>query len=446
MALMDTPGEMLLIFALYAWIRGVDADSNVNAASVWMSACGAILGVAFITRGLAAIAIPGAFAAAATIGSARSKLGEDTASDTTQQRHVGTIIPLAVGLIASLCAYAVCWYLPHRPEISRVSGYYLWHQLAPHSPQQVILNIANAWLGDERGAAPFLARHTPVQFALALLWSLYLFLRRKSESTANDPADPPRVSFTGSAAAFPMWWLGFAALFVSFGSYSPSRYYLLFYPALAIAAAFTLVHFKAVCGTILTSRTAVFVLGAYSAYHVGLAMFHHDSVGAAICVGITAVGGGVAVTLIREAAVGSVRRFIEHESAGVIIALGCWAVVNGLYLTDWCVHLSYEQRDAGRWLAKNLPKNAVLIGDCAPGLCMNNSFRVAPVISGLCNDQQPVERYRGSPRYLVILDDADKERWWTTHYPSLVAADRRMALFRGVERFSVGVYPVPDSQ
>ena len=60
MALMDTPGEMLLVFALYAWVRGMPIRRDGAVSRGWLVACGALLAFAFVTRGLAGIAIPAA--------------------------------------------------------------------------------------------------------------------------------------------------------------------------------------------------------------------------------------------------------------------------------------------------------------------------------------------------------------------------------------------------
>ena len=109
------------------------------------------------------------------------------------------------------------------------------------------------------------------------------------------------------------------------------------------------------------------------------------------------------------------------------------------------MHRTYDQRSISRELAARLPTGSVLIGDVAPGLCLYNSFQAVSVIPGLCNDQDTLERFRGTPRYIVILDGKDKERWWTTHYPREVAEDRRIELYRGVERYTVGVYSVPNN-
>ena len=170
MALMDTPGEMLLIVAFYAWARGANDPSGIARSRVWMAACGAILALAFATRGLAGVVIAAAIAAAFFSGRQSGRfhgVSESPSRTAGGQWRLGW---LCGGLVVGLAVYATLWYLPHREEISRVNHYYLWRQILPNSLPRLALNAANAWFGDERGAAPFLMRHTPILLLLAAGW------------------------------------------------------------------------------------------------------------------------------------------------------------------------------------------------------------------------------------------------------------------------------------
>ena len=121
-----------------------------------------------------------------------------------------------------------------------------------------------------------------------------------------------------------------------------------------------------------------------------------------------------------------------------------WAVVNTYWTGDWLLHLSYRQKEADRWLAERLPPNSTLIGDVAPGLCLNNRFKTINVIPGLANDGAVVEQF-GAPRYILILDGSKwREHWWEEHYPDLILPSRRLLTFRNLLRNSldVGVYSV----
>ena len=117
----------------------------------------------------------------------------------------------------------------------------------------------------------------------------------------------------------------------------------------------------------------------------------------------------------------------------------------------WTVHLTFTpEQDAFRlrlrqWLAENLPPGSVLIGDVAPGLCLDNRFQAVSVIPGLCNDQAPVERFAPAPRYIVILDGTWKERWWLQRYPQYVTQEHRIHLFPRLLHWPVGVYTLEQA-
>ena len=203
---------------------------------------------------------------------------------------------------------------------------------------------------------------------------------------------------------------------------------------------------RSVINAVCASRAAVFLVGAFAAYHAALLAWHHATPGSAAAVGMSAILGGTALLLYRAAKMSTHRRARVTAKAITTGLLLCWAGINGYYLADWITHVSFAQRDASRWLAANLPPDTILIGDVAPGLSLYNRFKAVSVIPGLCNDRDPIARFSGLPRAVVILDGRDKEHWWAVHYPDIVAPGRRMALFPNVGRFSVGVYRVPSEK
>jgi len=468
MALMDTPAEMLLVAAFVCWVYGTTSGQRERSDRVWLIGCGVLLAVAFVTRGLAVIALPAPFLAVWIAGRGHASLrtgstpsehvdspapGSEAVPPASLRRRANAVsgssvaaarrgeacISVGAGMAAVLVVYTVFWYLPHRSELAEVNRYYLWHQLLPNSAYRLGLNLLNAWFGDERGAAPFFMRHTPIVFVLSL-GGLVFMLRRaiKSRKARHSGA----VRLEGLAAGFVWWWLALAAVFLSTANYSPSRYYLLFYPAMAISAGVALDHIRVGLRCLLASRLALFLLGAYVAYHAALLVRHHGTAADAWIVGATALAGGVlslGVGSALNSRRGSAQAFSRMAAA---LTVGCWLLINGGYLSDWLTHLEYAQRDASRWLAAALPAGSVVIGDVAPGLCLYNNFEAISVIPGLCNDRQPVERFHGRTRAIVILDGPLKERWWTEHYPRLVAPEKRVRLFPRIGRFPVGVYMV----
>ncbi len=448
MALMDTPGVMLLVFALYAWVRGTAAKHSVRRCRLWLTACGALLGAAIVTRGLAGLAIPAVFLAAwlSVRAPHRSTAppGVTTKEPSKGASWRALSVPIAVGLAAVLLLYFGFWYAPYRDELVRMNRYYVWHQLTPKTAQRLLLNSENAWFGDERGAAPFLMRHSPVLMLLTIDCLITQWLRAGDRSRAGrvDVADGLDSRYTGPAALFLLCWLGCSALFLSVANYTPSRYFLLFYPALAVVAAFSVVNARAVVEAIVASKGGICLLGMYAAYHAALVTWHHAELRSVVAVGIaTAVGGGIALVCSSALRSRPDRLSLLCQVAPVVMLIG-WSSVNIYYLGDWITHLTFEQRDASRWLADNLPQETVLIGDVAPGLCLYNGFEAVSVIPGLCNDNAPLARFAARPRAIVVLDGPTIERWWIDHYPDQITTANRIKLFPHIGPFTVGVYKV----
>ncbi|HLJ56200.1 MAG TPA: glycosyltransferase family 39 protein [Chthonomonadaceae bacterium] len=495
MALMDTPGELLLVCALYAWVRGVEGSFNLR----WMAACGALLAVAAITRSLAGLAVPAVFiavwlgrrrqlatggsgAAAAApeqsfdvadrtgspetadglAGQDQTALGESSRSPAATMRPGWTELPahasrprpgtgptagaaalaLSVGIGIVLAVYYQAWYSRFGWRIEAMSSYYLRHQLLPSSPGRLALNAFNAWLGDERGAAPFLMRHTPVQVLLGGGW-MYWRLRRARYRDA-EPQSETCERHSSPTEWLVVAWLCCAALFLSVASYAPSRYYLIFYPPLAIVAALGLANIGQVIRALLASRRALFAAGAYCAYHGALLVWHHANLPSILAVANATVIGGAGALLLR-AAIGARReRVAAVLRRAPAVAVLLWAAINAGYYADWLAGLRYGERDASRLLAAAASPGATVFGDVAPGLCMYNRLAVVPVIPGLCNDNAPVERYRGA-RFVAVLDDPYRERWWDRNYPEIVTPANRLARFPSIARFPVVIYRVPDS-
>jgi hypothetical protein len=332
---------------------------------VWLFVCGLLLGLAYTVRGLSALVWPAPLAALWWSG---REMGQ------ARWRSLGAVVS---GLSAALLLYLLGWYLPHHAELARVNRYYVGEQLVPRSVAHLGRNIAQSLIGWQRGMMPYLLRHTPVQFGLTLLWLLWW--KRSGLKTLGEPQ--------AACARYLACWLLLAMLPICCVNYAPSRYYVLFYPAMAGLAAIAVVH----CADVVPLRN---------------------------------------------------RSVVSRLPALLLLA---WGLIDLIWTGDWLLHLTYRQRDADRWLADHLPPGSVLIGAVAPGLCMNSRFPAVNVIEDLCNDDRPVERFAPAPRYILILDDRWKETWWVKHYPELVAPERRMHAFPHLLRsfFTIGVYPVP---
>lgn len=441
LALMDTPATLAMACAFGAFVYVAEKAGKREAGSRKSPArdvsalfpaflCGVLLAVVYVMRGLAAFLIPVPFLLLWRAG----------------QRQA--LKALAAGLGLGLLVYVLCWYLPHRAELMHANRYYLTEQLLPHSLNHLRIIVTRAVFGENWGVAPYLFHHTPVQFGLALAW---LFSGLDRNLTARQRL----------CAQFLALWLVFAWLLFSVAGYTATRYYVLFYPALAGIAALTLSRLDRLGEALQTRPWLRCGLGGFLAYHLWLTLLPHERF-----LDILLFGGVMGLTVLllyfaprwmergkREAGRGESSPqhptpYTLHPGGkrAAVALLAVWAVVNLYWMGDWLLHLSYHQRDADRWLAAHLPANSVLLGAIAPGLCMNNRFVVVNVMRGLCNDTRPVERFAPAPRYILILDVPWEEKWWVQHYPELVAPERRLHLFKPILRrgFSVGVYAAPQ--
>jgi len=444
MALMDTPAAFLMVCAFYAFVRAL--RSPPAGSRLWLAVCGLMLGLTFATRGLAAFLLPIPFLVYTGL-KPRAKTQSPPkraepfsrvpppwfaryARREEDRWWAGGLASLALGLAVVLIAYAVLWYFPHRAEIAPANRYYTGPLFAPHSFSQAGRNLMHGLFGDERGMTPYLFRHTPVLFLLALAGLLAWGLEGRKRRI--EPVRRAAMWFLG------LWLLaGWAVMVVV--SYAPSRYYVLFYPALAGVAALALVSLPEVVRSIAASRWARSLLGGFTAFHLAEAFLHRQSAMSETAIYLFTAAVIVALWIWPQRwQVASQIQSLAPRS--IAVALLLWVAVNLYWTGDWLAHLSYAQRDADRWLAANLPANSVLIGDVAPGLCLDNRFQAINVIPGLCNDKAPVERFAPAPRYLVILDGKWKERWWLQHYPQYVAQEHRIHLFPRLLHWPVGVY------
>ena len=199
MALQETPTAFWLVSAFAAWAYGESAVGRKRA--MWFALAGISLGVAIVFKSLAGIAAPAILIASIW----RSQPSE---------WRVGLWSLAGFGL--ALGIESIVWTIPHGGELRRMNAYFVTHQIMPHSPVSVWLNIRRALWDGERGLLPYVCAFLPSVIVLAAVAA------RRVRS---------RVSLL-------MWaWLGGGLLFCLLSNYAPSRYYVLFLPALCALAA-----------------------------------------------------------------------------------------------------------------------------------------------------------------------------------------------------------------
>ncbi len=221
LALQETPCALCLTLAFALWALG---QANERPAR-WCVMAGLCLALAASVKMLALLAAP-----AFVLTGSRTARGAALA-----------------GLTIGLALYAALWYAPHAPELSRMMTYYRVHQMQPHSLMGVLWNVRRGCVGDRmgwlRGIVPCLWVTVPMPCILGLRG-----LRR--------PLEPTRVLLS--------LWLAFGVFFCLLSSYAPSRYYVLFLPALAGLAGMGMV-----CLTVRAQRAAACVFLLTSAFWYG---------------------------------------------------------------------------------------------------------------------------------------------------------------------------------
>jgi hypothetical protein len=405
-----------------------------------MFTCGALLGLTYATRGLTALAIP-CFLLAAWFGARDLPAG-------SRSQHV---IALISGLVVSVVVFAIVWLIPHYSEITRVNHYYIVELLLPRSLPRLFLNVERGFFDYHRGAMPYLMRHSPVQFSLACAGLGWAAITRAGRHATGESAGAPPLDRSGRAVlALAATWMAIYCGFLCCVSYAPSRYYVLFYPAMAALAALSLFEAPRIADEIIDNKLLAALLGSFLLCLAGQVL--RSRLALIDVTGMHALFWALALAFligsrVQRGAPGAARR---RYGAGPlppeiwITSLAVWAIVNCYWTGDWLLHLTYRQRHADRWLGANLPPNSTLIGAVAPGLCLNNRLHAVSVIQDLCNDGAVFEDLP-PPRFIAILDGPKwRERWWQERYPDLIAPRRLVHVFRGLLRpsFEVGVYAV----
>ncbi|MDQ2922070.1 MAG: hypothetical protein M3R52_10740, partial [Acidobacteriota bacterium] len=238
-------------------------------------------------------------------------------------------------------------------------------------------------------------------------------------------------------------------------SYSPSRYYVTTYPALAALAAISVWRLPELWIKFQQANLATRIVRAaliwFLVYHAVEIVLQHYGIQSRSWAPVFLFGLPTALSILDfrfsilewlAKTFGSKIQNPKPKMAAAVIVL--WFAFNAYWLGGWLLGLDYTQYQMSRWLAQNVPPGSVLIGDVAPGVCLDNGFIAVYVEPRLWNDVLPVEkmgaRYPDAARY-IIMDDRWKDRFWMVHYPELVTPERRIKLAR-VLKWEVGVYAV----
>ena len=107
-----------------------------------------------------------------------------------------------------------------------MNHYYAFHQYLPHTVRGLLHNLRRGcWTGEDDGILPYMVKHEPLLAFLAVY-----FFTRVREANRDE-------------RLLGVWLLAPICLFVLV-SYTPSRYFVLFWPPLAALAARSVASFK----------------------------------------------------------------------------------------------------------------------------------------------------------------------------------------------------------
>jgi 4-amino-4-deoxy-L-arabinose transferase-like glycosyltransferase len=225
-ALQETPTVFWLVLAFALWGWGARRPALYALAGLSVAVAMVFKGLALVAGGAlvagpgskepgySGVEVPPALRQAYGI---ESSVAERLSLGVARLFRAGSLLGLG-GLLLGLALYAAAWYGPHHAELSRMATYYRVHQMQPHSWHSLWLNVRRAFDGGERGVFPYLLATLPVPCGLAV-WGLWT---RKGWDAAD---------------RFFALWLAGGLGFCLLSSYAPSRYYVLFLPALAGLAA-----------------------------------------------------------------------------------------------------------------------------------------------------------------------------------------------------------------
>ena len=336
----------------------------------------------------------------------------------------GNLLPYALGAVVALLLYYFLWFRPHEAAIVHMNRHYAMEQARPKSFMQLLWMVRRAGIGYYNGLFQRLFTRDPALSLLAVaglfapLWS-----RRKRGETL-------RILYL---------WTAVGILWISVSKYAPTRYYLVFWPALCGLAAVMLWRLP------LLKRKPLAV-----AVPVGLLAFHalqpvffaaHDS-GWAVGVGLVV---GVA------AGAGAWRLAPRLRARSLRVALvGLFALASALQIGFYFATKGHRTKEIGRELtriaAQDGKPDAMILGDWAPNFVVDTPLHSAPVFQKLANDDDPVGTLHAD--YILTSDDKVHAAQWRHFAPLAYRPENRVAVFPlyqyTLELYRVGPLPNPS--
>ena len=277
LALMDSPAASVLTLAFFVWVLAIRAKGTVR---IGLLACtGLAMIAAYGIRGLAIPVMIAPYIGLVGYASACKRQRVHTDTDRRQFKH--DLLALLAGNALGGTIYVAFWYLPNRQELKRLNQYYSG-QLLPRNKVDLGHNIYMSFWGDGRGLVPYLLHHTPVVFLLSLggiLLAIFDSRRgpkegpREANYNVDDELSGRFENPVKTATLYyTIAWICSLWAVLIVANYSPSRYYVLSYPAMALLAGWSMDNLSRITAVLRSYRLAVAAFAGLCVFHAVLAM------------------------------------------------------------------------------------------------------------------------------------------------------------------------------
>ena len=324
----------------------------------------------------------------------------------------------ALGAVVALLLYYVLWFRPHEDAIVHMNRHYAMEQARPKSLTQLLWMIRRGWIGYYNGLMQRLFTRDPALALLALaglfapLWS-----RRKR----------------GEALRVLYLWTMVGILWISVSKYAPTRYYLVFWPALCGHAAVMLWRLP----LLKRKPLAVAVPVGLLAFHVVQPIFFalHRSgwaVGVGLFVGVVA---GVGAWLLAPR--------LRARSLRVAL-VGLYVLSSASQIGYYFVTKGYRTQEISRELTRiaqaDGKPSAMILGDWAPNFVVDTKLHSAPVFQKLANDDDPVGKLHAD--YILTSRDKVHAAQWRKLAPLAYRSENLVAVFP-LYQYTLELYRIP---
>lgn len=313
------------------------------------------------------------------------------------------LLPYFLGMGLALLLYFFLWFRPHQAEIVHMNRHYAMEQARPKSVVQAGWMVRRAWIGYQNGLMNRLFTRNPI-LAILVILGLFSFPRRQ-------------------AARLLYLWAALGILWICLSKYAPTRYYMVFWPGLCALAAYTLWRIPAILKRTsgrIGLGVAALLLGLHWTQPILFAQgWRSYETGGGLLVGSLLAAGTLLIPRIPRARALMPAALVLF----LLIALGS---IGNYFATH-----GYRTQEIGQEIVRITKADgkpeALILGDWAPGFCLNTPLKTAPVFKKLANDKSPVELLKAD--YILTSRDKVHTALWRKLAPASYRPQNRVAVF-----------------